>query len=233
VTSPLLLLWDVDHTLVEIGGVSREIYARAFHLVTGRPMGEVADMTGRTERAIIIETLRLNGVPYTEPTVNSFYEALGNAARQLEERMRQSGRRLPGAREAVAAFVADATVQSVVTGNLYSIAATKLRACGLTDQLDLEVGGYGDDDNDRAVLVRLAIKRAEATYGVTFPPSRIVVIGDTPHDVKGAHDAGVRAVAVATGRSAADELVAAGADAVLPNLTDLTALRMAVFGSSG
>ncbi|WP_322780106.1 HAD family hydrolase [Frankia sp. Cas4] len=229
-TAPALILWDVDHTLLEIKGVSREIYARAFQLVTGRPMEQLADMTGRTERAIIIETLRLGGITDPEPLMPAFYEALGEAAQQLQDRMRESGRALPGAREAITALVVGGIVQSVVTGNLRSIARTKLAAFGLTDHLDLEVGGYGDDDSDRAVLVRLAVKRSEAAHGVTFPPERVVVLGDTPHDVKGAHDAGVRAVGVATGSSTARELEATGADAVLPRLTDITALRTAVFG---
>jgi len=59
----------------------------------------------------------------------------------------------------------------------------------------------------------------------------VVVIGDTPHDIKGAHDAGVRAVGVGTGKSSLADLTAAGADAVLPDLTDAAALRWAVFSS--
>ncbi|WP_250284249.1 MULTISPECIES: haloacid dehalogenase-like hydrolase [unclassified Frankia] len=232
-TVPALILWDIDRTLVTIGPVSREIYARAFQFVTGRPLRELADMTGRTERAILLDTLRLNGVPDDEPTFDAFYEALGQAARQLEGRMRESGRRLPGAKEAVASLVAKDTVQSVVTGNIRSIAATKLHVFDLEDHIDLEVGGFGDDDSDRTVLVRLAVRRAEAKYGVTFPPNRTVVIGDTPHDVKGAHDAGVRAVGVATGGSTAVDLEASGADAVLPDLTRPRALRAAVFGLVG
>lgn len=231
--APALILWDIDHTLLEISGVSREIYARAFQLVAGRPMRELANMTGRTERAIIIETLRQNGIVEPEPLLPAFYEALGEAAHQLQDRMRGAGRRLPGAQEAIAALVAEGVVQSVVTGNLHSIAQTKLAAFELTDHLDLEVGGYGDDDSDRAVLVRLAVKRAEAAYDLAFPPGRVIVIGDTPHDVKGAHDAGVRAVAVATGSSTAEDLRAAGADAVLPDLTRPQALRAAVFGLVG
>jgi hypothetical protein len=32
---PRLVLWDVDHTLIENAGVSKEIYATAFHALTG------------------------------------------------------------------------------------------------------------------------------------------------------------------------------------------------------
>ena len=32
----VLLLWDVDHTLIENSGVSKAVYARAFEMMTGR-----------------------------------------------------------------------------------------------------------------------------------------------------------------------------------------------------
>ncbi|WP_194906252.1 hypothetical protein [Catenulispora rubra] len=47
--TPILILWDIDHTLVSISGVSRETYTRAFEQVIGRQMEHLADMTGRTQ----------------------------------------------------------------------------------------------------------------------------------------------------------------------------------------
>jgi phosphoglycolate phosphatase-like HAD superfamily hydrolase len=221
---PQLVLWDIDHTLVSIKGVSRDIYARAFEQVIGRPMERLADMTGRTEQAIITDTLVLNGVdPST--SFGLFYAALGEAARSLEPEMRQHGTALPGAGGAIASLEGGGRVQSVVTGNIKSIAITKLEAFGLNRLIDFEVGGYGDDGSDRAELVRLAIERAAAKYNVGFTARHAVVIGDTPHDVRGARDNGAVAVGVATGGSTADELAKAGADLVLPSLVDIEQLR--------
>ena len=221
---PQLVLWDIDHTLVTIQGVSRDIYALAFEQVIGRPMERLADMTGRTEQAIIMDTLVLNGV---DPSTSfaPFYTALGAAARSLEPEMRQHGSALPGAADAISLLVGDGRVQSVVTGNIKSIAMTKLKAFGLNAPIDFEVGGYGDDGSDRAELVRLAIERAEAKYNVGFTAEHAVVIGDTPHDVRGARDNGAIAVGVATGGSTADELAQAGADVVLHSLVDIKQLR--------
>ena len=48
----VLLLWDVDHTLIENSGVSKAVYARAFQMMTGDP--EVQPGTdGRTDHEIV------------------------------------------------------------------------------------------------------------------------------------------------------------------------------------
>ena len=227
---PLLLLWDIDHTLLSISGVGREMYARAFERVYGRPLVHLADMSGRTEYGITRDTLALNGVEPDHPehpdrSAETFYSALTTAALALTDRMRDEGRTLPGAREALAALATEGTVQSVVTGNLPDIGAAKLKAFDLDGFLDLEIGGFGNIARDRAVLVRMAIELAQEKYDQPFGGENTVVIGDTPHDVKGALDNGVLAVGVATGLSAADDLHAAGAHLVLPDLVDLAKLH--------
>ncbi|MBM9509798.1 HAD family hydrolase [Actinacidiphila acididurans] len=224
--STALLLWDVDHTLVSIGGgVSRTIYAKAFEHVTGQPLASLADMNGRTEQAIMVETLRLNGVEQPEALYDDFYAALAEAAHQLARRMREVGEDLPGAREAISAFAQRGVVQSAVTGNIRPIAETKLAALDLAEHLDFAVGGYGNDGSDRADLVREARARATAKYGNTFPNGHVIVIGDTPHDIRGAHDADAVAVGVATGRSSVEELANAGADVVLRSLTEYSTIE--------
>lgn len=88
---------------MSIRGASRDIYARVFEQVVGRQMEQLADMTGRTEEAIIRKTLELNGVdPST--SFEALYDALGTAARSLEPAMHEHESALPGAAEAIASF---------------------------------------------------------------------------------------------------------------------------------
>ncbi len=94
---PVLVLWDIDHTLVTIGTVSREVYEMAFAEVVGLPLRELADMAGRTERAILTETLALHGIPNPDNKFDDFYAALAKAANRLRGRMGIAGRR-PNAR---------------------------------------------------------------------------------------------------------------------------------------
>ncbi|MFD7500385.1 haloacid dehalogenase-like hydrolase [Streptomyces sp. NPDC059850] len=202
--------------------MSRSLYELAFEKVTGKRLGGLADMAGRTEQAIMVETLRLNGIDEPEALFGEFYAALTAAAEELEGRMRAVGVVLPGAREAIASCAGRGAVQSAVTGNLRPVAITKLAALGLGDGLDFAVGGYGDDGSDRVDLVRLARKRASEKYGHAFDGRRTIVIGDTPHDVRGALDAEALAVGVASGRSEAGELSEAGAEIVWASLVDFS-----------
>ncbi len=224
-----LVLWDVDHTLLDSGGVSRGVYARAFERVTGRPMLRMAAMAGRTEWAIMTETLDLHDVPVTEGLLEAYGKVLAAEFSAAAPEARERGRALPGAREALAALSARTdVVQSVLTGNIEPIAIEKLTIFDLTEYVDLSVGAYGLDHNDRAELVRLARERAARAYGEPFTPARTVLVGDTPLDVQAGHDSGARVVAVATGSSDHETLVRAGADTVLNDLTDLDATLHAI-----
>ncbi len=79
---PRLVLWNVDHTLVDVGRVTRDAYAEAFAQVTGRPLVRLAPTAGRTESEIIFETLAFNDVVTTEDHLAEFIAALGDGVRR-------------------------------------------------------------------------------------------------------------------------------------------------------
>lgn len=227
------MLWDIDHTLIETRGVGRQLYRQAFEAVTGRTMQHQVDPTGRTELAIFDETLQRHGVTPSDDLRRAYTSELARQYQQHEELVRQRGRRLPGAAEALAALApVPGIVQTVLTGNLRDVAATKLRVFDLTAHLDLEVGAYGEDDDQRPKLVTTAQVRAGSKYGMTFDRGSTVVVGDTTHDVAAARQGQAAILAVASGRDSADELRRAGAKVVLPDLTGTGQLVEAVLGAA-
>ncbi|HEY1822562.1 MAG TPA: HAD hydrolase-like protein [Trebonia sp.] len=231
----VLVLWDIDGTLLNAGGVGRDLYDVVFLQLFGRSLSSYAPMAGRTDRAIILETLGLAGVAEPHRYVDPFIAGLGAHAPLMRSAMASRGQALPGAAAALA-LVGGHAYQSVLTGNIRTLAEVKLAALGLRDGLDLCIGAYGDDHEDRAELVRLARRRASAAHGrspsssftaasaiagpAAFAGSSTVIVGDTPLDIAAALSAGARAVGVATGSYSADDLIAAGAHAVLPSLAD-------------
>ncbi|MFJ2030700.1 HAD family hydrolase [Streptosporangium sp. NPDC087985] len=232
--SRTLVLWDIDHTLIKIGGFTRDIYADAFRAATGRRLERIADLAGRTERAISTEILRTHGIEVSDELLGSFGAAIAEAFVTYEEAIRERGRALPGAREALEVLAGrDDVVQSVLTGNMEPLAIGKLKAFGLDHLVDFEVAAYGMDHEDRAALVGLAQERAARKYGGPFTPHSTVLVGDTPNDVLAGHLGGARVIAVATGFSDVAVLREAGAELVLEDLSDTERVVRAVLGTPG
>ncbi|MBT8225833.1 MAG: HAD hydrolase-like protein [Dactylosporangium sp.] len=230
--NPVLVLWDIDQTLIDIGGIGRRIYETAFFQVTGRPLGDQGGVAGWTERAILRDTLALHGMTVDDDGLSGYFEAIGQAAAALSADIRRSGRALPGAAAAVGALADAGAVQSVVTGNIKRVAIIKLEALDLARGLNFDIGGYGDESEDRASLVKQAMRRAGDDYGQDFAGDRVVVIGDTPHDIRAARDTGVRSVGVAAGHTSTAALAKAGATAVFDDLTDTAGVVAAVLMGS-
>ena len=215
----LLLLWDIDHTLIESRGMGRTIYERIFPKATGHQLRELATVHGRTELDIIHDTLQHHNIEPTEQTINDVATALADGYRAAADELAQQGRILPGVLDALEAFAAAPGLhQSVLTGNTTAVARTKIEAFGLESYLDLAIGAYGDDHHDRAELVTIARARAEHYRGTTLPIENVVIVGDTPSDIEAALAAGAQSIAVASGNYTTDDLRNAGATTVLDAL---------------
>ena len=171
----LLVLWDVDRTLLNAGGMSPQLYRAVFAELFGRELTETAPMAGRTDRAIITETLTMAGVPDPRRHVAAFMAAMTRQAPAYGELVRRRGHVLPGAVAALTALAAlaagggtngtGAVHQSVLTGNIRPLAEVKLGAFGLTGFLELDIGAYGESHEARSELVHVARERARAATG--------------------------------------------------------------------
>ncbi|MEU2468584.1 haloacid dehalogenase-like hydrolase [Streptomyces sp. NPDC012486] len=216
-----LVLWDIDHTLIATRGVGREIFGYCFEQVTGHPMLEQAAVDGMTEPVIFRETAKIHGVTSDRTMFEDFARLSAEQHQLRASDLRERGHALPGAARVLAAVAAlHEVVQTVVTGNIRGAAETKLAVFGLDTHIRFAIGGYGEDDDERAELVRVAIRRTGHSLNTPLAPQDVLLIGDTPADVAAAKDNNVPVLAVATGRSTTTELRQSGADLVAPDLED-------------
>src|SRR3954447_21089941 len=89
----VLVLWDVDHTLVENSGVSKATYAAAFERIAGRPPGQPARTNGRTDRLIMADMFRAHA--FESPAWPVVYAALEDAGAEFFGEMSARGFVLP------------------------------------------------------------------------------------------------------------------------------------------
>jgi len=221
--APRLVLWDIDGTLVNSGGVGAEVFDLAIERTLGIRPATRPTMSGKTDPQIVREYLAMLEVAEDEVLVH-LDTVLGHLAAALaasEGEVRRRGTVLPGVEAALGRLAAaPEVVQTVLTGNVAANAAVKLGAFGLDRWLDLEVGAFGSDHADRSRLVPVAVGRVAKRRGRRFEPDQVWVVGDSANDLACARASGARCLLVGTGGAAIGELEALGPDAVLPDLAD-------------
>lgn len=232
---PTLILFDIDGTLLLSDGSGRaavEVALRDVFNYTGDQTRRLR-FAGNTDRQILLETL----VPFGY-TPEAIIARLPEFSRVMAEALEtiiceHHVYPLPGALELVARLTQDPRARlGLLTGNLAATAPIKLRAAGFNPD-DFPIGAFGHEAADRSDLPPLAVQRAEAHWGETFPPERIVIVGDTPNDVICARSVRARTLAVLTGPSSHREKIAAELpDVILADLTDHAAVEAALFGGS-
>lgn len=224
-----LVLWNVDLTLVDVAIVTRDAYAEAFRVVTGRPLVKLVPPLGRPDSEIVFETLAVNGIVAEDDHLPRFLAALAMAFADRRGRLAKEGRMMPGAKDALRSVGRlDGVVQTVLTGTIKSNAVHKLKAFGLDKYVDFDLGGYGEEVYPKATLLQVAQSRAKQRLGTPFTAANTVVIGDSTRDVQAAKIGGAAMIGVASGRSMAAELQEAGADVVLPDLSNASEVVAAV-----
>ncbi len=190
--------------------------SRAFEELYGVPdaFGQV-EVSGRSDTAIFLETARINGVKDPHAAMGDFVDAY---ALQMDVALKETtGSLMPGVEAALAALEErNDVVQGLGTGNFRRTSEAKLRHYGIDHFFPNCVGGFGDDHEQREELIRIGIGRLRGNTHA----DRIVIVGDTPHDVAAARANNAFCLAVATGKDSVEDLQAARADVALKDLSD-------------
>jgi phosphoglycolate phosphatase len=224
-----LLLFDIDGTLVLTGGAGSRAMTRAFAVTHGLEDAlKRVDLAGRTDRTIMRDALAHAGRVDDDVDLDEFRQAYCAALRE-EIQKPGNGRRglLPGVKPLLDRLAARDDVRlALLTGNFRASAEIKLSAFGVWDYFSW--GAFADDAIERDDLIHIAHGRHETEHGGRIEPDRVVVIGDTPHDIRCARAGGGKVVAVATGNYTRDALAAHNPDALFDDLSDTDAVMAAL-----
>jgi len=217
-----LVLFDIDGTLVHTGGAGTAAFTRTFASLFGLHHGtERMRFAGRTDVSLVREFFRLHGQAETPENFRKFFE---NYVFWLDHILKHNGgQSCPG----IHAFIRDLQTLpeppalGLLTGNIRLGAEIKLRHFGLWELFAF--GGFADDHEERDHIAAAALARARRLMGPHLRPEEVLVVGDTPFDVRCGKFIGARTLAVATGGSRLEDLHPSRADWTVPDLTHVNA----------
>jgi phosphoglycolate phosphatase-like HAD superfamily hydrolase len=228
--TPRLVLFDIDGTLLSAGAISARSLGEALLEVFGtNGYMDGYEYSGKTDPQIVRELMR--GAGFADAEIDRrLPESLANYTVRLAQTLRpEHVRPKPGIAALVDTLAAapDVTL-GLLTGNLEPCARTKLAPLDLNEHFGF--GAYGSDAEDRYQLPAVAVERALARTGQRFAGKSIVIVGDSIHDVRCGRSLGVRAVAVATGKTAISVLAAEDPDALVEDFADTQRSLHAILG---
>lgn len=223
-----LLLFDIDGTLLTSGGAGE----RALRLCLSDRFGldedfSTIEIAGRTDSGIARQVFEKHAIAPTPENLTAFFDGYLHHLALLLPQMQ--GRLLPGILPLLEALKKrDHLLLGLLTGNLERGAELKLTHYGVWQFFDF--GAFADDHHDRNELGRFARARALEKHGSDFPPERVYVLGDTPHDITCARAIGAKAVAIATGNFTREQLAPHAPDFLFDDLSDHEAVLAAIDG---
>ena len=200
-----LVLFDVDGTLVHTGRAGSQAFAKTFATEFNARDGiDKIKFAGRTDVNLVREFFGFHNIPATPENFQRFF---GSYVFWLDQIVAQSNGEIC---RGVSGFLNDLRarphppVLGLLTGNIRLGAEIKLRRYGLWDFF--ATGAFADDHEDRNHIAAAALERGRRVLGKNLRPEEIVVVGDTPFDIRCGKFIGAKVLAVATGGAKLDEL---------------------------
>jgi len=213
-------LFDIDGTLLRSRDrVHFDSVAASVHRVTGFEITLAGVLLhGSTDTAILREAYRQAGLPadVLEERYEAILEAMRNCVAELRHELDPVV--MPGVNETLHRLAKKGALLGVASGNLEAIGWIKIEKAGLREWF--RFGGFSDHFPVRAELIGQAAEKARELAGKA---AKICVVGDTPRDIEAARANFLAVIAVATGRSTFDELLACQPEACVSSLADLLA----------
>jgi phosphoglycolate phosphatase len=216
---PVAVLFDIDGTLISTGGAGAKSWKWAFQQVVGIPadIGQYTD-AGWTDPEVARGTFKQ--VMGRDPTRQEMAALIAAYLAIIPDNVQASEgyKVLDGVYELLPELQSKGVLLGLTTGGTEGAAHVKLGRAQLNKYFAF--GGYGSDSADRVELTKKAIERGGKLVGEPLDAADVLVVGDTPRDVKAALGAGAVPVGVASHKHSEDDLRSAGAEYVIATLKD-------------
>jgi phosphoglycolate phosphatase-like HAD superfamily hydrolase len=220
-----LVLFDIDGTLLLTGGAGvkafRKVFATEFNARDGF---ERLKFAGRTDYSLVREFFTCHGIAASPENFQRFFERY---VFWLDHILKESeSRTCHGVLDFIKELrsLPQPPVLGLLTGNIRLGAEIKLRHFNLWDVF--ETGAFADDHEERDQIAAVAHHRGSHLMKEHLRGDQVLVIGDTPLDIRCARAIGAKVLAVATGAHSLEELRAHKPDWAVADLRKIKAAEV-------
>nr|MDO8088072.1 HAD family phosphatase [Candidatus Sigynarchaeum springense] len=210
------VIMDMDGTILD----SYEAHYKAWHRILGEhglgyTRDEIVAQFGKT-------TTTIAGILFKTDDKEFIARVTKRKAGYFIEQIPRMNL-FPGTRDVLAALKARGKKTCIASSSSNAAIASVIDGLGLSGLIDSFVGL--DDIKNGKPDPEMIFKSCDR---LGLAPARCIVVGDTEYDVKAGNAAGCFTIAVLTGENfTGEQLVAAGAGAVVPSIADLLPLLKA------
>lgn len=220
-----LVLFDIDGTLVHTGGAGVKAFAKVFESeFRATDHFERLKFAGRTDTSLVREFFQYHHI---DATTDNFDRFFSRYVFWLDYILAHSKtEECPGIWEFIYDLkeLAERPMLGLLTGNIRLGAEIKLRHFQLWDVF--ETGAFADDHEERDHIAATAKARGSRVIGEPLRGEEILVIGDTPLDIRCGRAIGAKVLAVATGGATLEELIRHKPDWAVPDLRKVSAAEV-------
>lgn len=217
-----LVLFDIDGTLVHTGGAGVKAFAKVFQTeFRAHDHFEKLKFAGRTDVNLVREFFSYHQIPATPDNFARFFERY---VFWLDYILSHSKTEIcPGIWEFLGELklLSDPPLLGLLTGNIRLGAEIKLRHFDLWKEF--ETGAFADDSEHRDEIAEIAKQRGGRILGKNLHGNEVLVIGDTPLDIRCGRAIGAKVLAVATGGATLEELKRHAPDWAVKDLREIPA----------
>jgi len=196
-----LILFDIDGTLMNCGGLGLKALKRAMEKLYKKTLKMTpGDLSGRTDLYnFSYAYTAMTGKKPTEKEIKKITAAyLAELPREIAElKKAKKFKLMPGVKEFLNTLKKYPQVKiALATGNTPQSAELKLKAGGLDKYFGFTYGGFGLMTANRAELLAKGVKTCEKHFKTKFTVNDVFVIGDTHRDVLAAKENGYHSAVV-------------------------------------
>jgi len=215
-----LVLFDIDGTLLLASNTNRRILVDALMAVYGTEGNARSyNFAGKMDSVIIHDVLKHAGLK--DEHISEKFTTIKNTYIDLvKKQLRPEDiQLLNGVPELLGKLSERKDILlGLLTGNFEGSGRHKLELPAINHFFPF--GAFADDAHHRSKLPAIAVERAYSLTGKMFTPEKVIIIGDTEHDITCARAIQARSIAVSTGTYSAEQLKSHQPDALFDDFGD-------------